>query len=46
MYDDLTAMFNGKDILFQMELRKGALLLTRDIKARTSLITDLPSPSI
>jgi hypothetical protein len=37
MYDDLTAMLNGKDILSQMELREGALLLTRDIKASESL---------
>jgi hypothetical protein len=37
MYDDLTATLNGKDILPQMELKEGALLLTRDVKANEPL---------
>jgi len=37
MYDDLTATLNGKDILPQMELREGSLLLTRDVKANEPL---------
>jgi hypothetical protein len=37
MYDDLTATLNGKDILPQMQLKEGALLLTRDVKANEPL---------
>jgi hypothetical protein len=37
MYDDLTAKVNGKDILPQMELKEGALLLARNVKANESL---------
>jgi hypothetical protein len=33
MYDDLTATLNGRDILPQIQLKDGALLLTRDVKA-------------
>jgi hypothetical protein len=42
MYDDLTATLNGKDILPQMQIKEGALLLTRDVKAKEPLI----SPSL
>src|SRR5438552_10254717 len=37
MYNDLTATLNGKDILPQMNLKDGALLLTRDWKAGETL---------
>ena len=37
MYDDLSATLNGKDILPQMQLKEGALLLTRDVKANEPL---------
>jgi hypothetical protein len=37
MYDDLTATLNGKDILPQMQLKEGALLLTRDVKGNEPL---------
>jgi hypothetical protein len=37
MYDDLTATLNGNDILPQMQLKEGALLLTRDVKAKEPL---------
>ena len=33
IYDDLTATLNGKDVLPQMQLKDGALLLARDVKA-------------
>jgi hypothetical protein len=33
MYDNLSAVLNGKDVLPQMQLREGALVLTRDLKA-------------
>jgi hypothetical protein len=33
MYDDLVATLNGKDVLPQMQLKDGALLLARDLKA-------------
>src|SRR5205807_4624576 len=37
IYDDLTATLNGKDILPQMQLKDGALLLARDVKANEAL---------
>jgi hypothetical protein len=37
IYDDLTATLNGKDILPQMQLKDGALVLARDTKANESL---------
>ena len=33
MYDNLSAVLNGKDILPQMQLKEGALILTRELKA-------------
>jgi hypothetical protein len=37
IYDDLTATLNGKDVLPQMQLKDGALLLARDVKANEAL---------
>jgi hypothetical protein len=37
MYDNLSAVLNGKDILPQMQLREGALVLNRDLKANEPL---------
>ena len=37
MYDDLTATLNGQDILPEMQLKDGALLLARDVKANEAL---------
>jgi hypothetical protein len=37
MYDDLTATLNGNDILPQMQIKDGALLLARDVKANEPL---------
>lgn len=37
MYDDITATLNGNDILSQMQIKEGALLLTRDVKANEPL---------
>jgi hypothetical protein len=37
MYDDFTATLNGKDVLPQMQIKDGALLLERDIKANEAL---------
>ena len=37
IYDDLTATLNGKDILPQMELKDGSLVLAREAKANESL---------
>ena len=37
IYDELTATLNGKDILPQMQLKDGALLLARDVKANEPL---------
>jgi hypothetical protein len=37
IYDDLTATLNGKDILSQMQLKDGALLLARDTRANEAL---------
>jgi len=37
MYDDLSATLNGQDILSQMQLKDGALLLTRELKANEAL---------
>ena len=33
IYDDLTATLNGKDVLPQIQLKDGALLLAREVKA-------------
>jgi hypothetical protein len=37
MYDDLSATLNGKDVLPQMQLKDGALLLPRDLKPNETL---------
>src|ERR1051326_3196804 len=37
MYDELTATLNGNDILPQMQIRDGALLLARDVKPNEPL---------
>jgi hypothetical protein len=37
MYDDLTATLNGKDVLPQMQLKDGALLLAWDLKPNEDL---------
>jgi hypothetical protein len=37
MYDNLSAVLNGKDILPQMQIREGALVLNRDLKANEPL---------
>lgn len=37
MYDDLTATLNGNDILPQMQIREGTLLLARDVKPNEPL---------
>jgi hypothetical protein len=37
IYDDLTAVLNGKDVLPQMQLKDGTLLLARDVKANEAL---------
>lgn len=37
IYDELTATLNGKDILPQMQLKDGALLLPREVRANESL---------
>src|ERR1043166_1811339 len=37
MYDDLTATLNGNDILSQVQIKEGTLLLTRDVKANEPL---------
>ncbi len=37
MYNDLVATLNGQDILPQMQLKDGALLLPRDLKANENL---------
>ncbi len=37
MYDDLSATLNGKDVLPQMQLKDGALLLPRDLKPNEAL---------
>lgn len=37
MYDDLTAALNGSDILPLMQIKEGALLLSRDVKANEPL---------
>jgi hypothetical protein len=37
MYDSLSAVLNGKDILPQMQIRDGALVLNRDLKANEAL---------
>jgi hypothetical protein len=37
IYDELTAVLDGKDILPQMHLKDGALLLPRDLKPNESL---------
>jgi hypothetical protein len=37
MYDELTATLNGKDVLAQMQLKEGALLLQRDLQPNESL---------
>jgi hypothetical protein len=37
IYDDLSATLNGKDILPQMQIKDGALLLSREVKARERL---------
>jgi hypothetical protein len=37
VYDELTATLNGKDILPQMQLKDGVLLLAREVKAHEAL---------
>jgi hypothetical protein len=37
IYDDLTAVLNGKDVLPQMQLKDGALLLSRELKPNEAL---------
>jgi hypothetical protein len=37
IYDELTATLGGKDVLPQMQLKDGALLLARDVSANESL---------
>ena len=37
MYDDLTATLNGKDVLSQMQLKEGMLLLARPLKPAEEL---------
>jgi hypothetical protein len=37
MYDNLSAVLNGKDILAQMQLKEGALVLSRDLKTNEPL---------
>jgi hypothetical protein len=37
IYDDLSATLNGQDVLPQMQLKDGALLLPRDLKANENL---------
>jgi hypothetical protein len=37
MYDDLRATLNGKDVLPQMQIKDGELLLERDLKANEAL---------
>ena len=37
MYDELSATLNGADVLPAMEIREGALVLARDLKANESL---------
>ena len=37
IYDDLTAMLNGKDVLPQMQIKDGSLVLAREVKANEAL---------
>ena len=37
MYDELTATLNGRDVLAQMQVKEGALLLARPLKATEEL---------
>ena len=37
VYDNLTATLNGEDILAQMQIKDGALLLARDVQAHEAL---------